>query len=526
MQRSYNLSKIELNKSRFVMGRQCPKALYLATHAPDTQATLTALERKTLAWGNTVGEAARCTIPNGVQINSLDINEALRKTQQAIATGVLTLYEPAFLYDNILVRVDILSRDTTESPWDFYEIKATTYHDCDKWQKAEYRNDIGIQVWVLQQLSIPLGRISLMHLNRECRYPDLKDLFSFEDYSTEIIPVLADIKSDIAALKKTLTQKVEPSVSIGNQCDKPRICPFKVHCWGHIPELSIFNIPRNLKKWEQYEQGTISICSLNMSDFKSETQQRALLCYKDQNPYFDPEIVAELLNEWKYPLSYLDFEAIDYAIPRFPGARPYQHIPFQFSCHIQRSPDTELEHAEFLWTTKDDPRPAFIQKLLDSVPAAGSVIIYSASYESTRLKELAEDFPEYEVQLTNIRDRLVDLKVVIQKGVFYPEFMGSFSIKKVAPALLGEVASYANLTVSDGVEAMLAFDRMVSLTDTSNEKQVLRSDLLKYCQQDTLLMTELYRTLRDKIHSIEDKKWIVQTQKKEIEIPVIHFQNT
>ena len=234
-----------------------------------------------------------------------------------------------------------------------------------------------------------------MHLNRECRYPELGDLFSFEDYSTEIIPVLADIKSDIAALKKTLTQKVEPSVSIGNQCDKPRTCPFKVRCWGHIPELSIFNIPRNLKKWEQYEQGTISICSLNMSDFKSKTQQRALLCYKDQNPYFNPEIVAELLSEWKYPLSYLDFEAIDYAIPRFPGARPYQHVPFQFSCHMQRSPDAELEHTEFLWTAEDDPRPAFIQKLLNSVPAAGSVIVYSASYESTRLKELAEDFPEY-----------------------------------------------------------------------------------------------------------------------------------
>lgn len=263
-----------------------------------------------------------------------------------------------------------------------------------------------------------------------------------------------------------------------------------------------------------------------MSDFKSKTQQRALLCYKDQNPYFDPEIVAELLSEWKYPLSYLDFEAIDYAIPRFYGARPYQHVPFQFSCHMQRSPDAELEHTEFLWIAEDDPRPAFIQKLLDSIPVAGSVIVYSASYESTRLKELAEDFPEYREQLTNIRDRLVDLKVVIQKGVFYPEFMGSFSIKKVAPALLGEAASYANLTVSDGVEAMLAFDRMVSLTDTSSEKQALRSDLLKYCQQDTLLMTELHRTLRDKIHSIEDKKWIVQTQKKEIEIPATHFQNT
>lgn len=168
---------------------------------------------------------------------------------------------------------------------------------------------------------------------------------------------------------------------------------------------------------------------------------------------------------------------------------------------MQRSPDAELEHTEFLWTAEDDPRPAFIQKLLNSIPETGSVIVYSASYESTRLKELAEDFPEYREKLTNIRDRLVDLKVVIQKGVFYPEFMGSFSIKKVAPALLGEAASYANLTVNDGVEAMLAFDRMVFLPDTSNEKQALRAAMLEYCKQDTMLMVRLHHYLNNKAAS-------------------------
>lgn len=488
-----------LTKSHFLLGRHCHKALYLDTHYPCLKPAKTSLEQKTLMAGKTVGLTARKVFSNGVLIASLNTTQALQETRGAIVNGALTIFEAAFSYDDVLIRVDILSRETIESPWDFYEVKATTYNDCTKEQIDEYRSDIAIQIWVLQNLGVQLRRITLMHLNRECRYPDLGDLFSFKDYSREIISVLVDIKSDIAGLKMALTQKREPFVAIGNHCDKPRTCPFKTRCWEHVPKLSIFNIPRNLKKWEQYKQGTISICSLSMSDFKSETQQRALLCYKDQNPYFNPEIIAELLNEWKYPLSYLDFEAIDYAIPRFPGARPYQHIPFQFSCHIQRSPDAELEHTEFLWTAEDDPRPAFIQKLLDSVPAAGSVIVYSASYESTRLKELAEDFPEYAEQLINIRNRLVDLKVVIQKGVFYPEFMGSFSIKKVAPALLGNAASYTHLEVSDGVEAMLAFDRMVSLPDTSSEKQTLRSDLLNYCRQDTMLMVKLHHCLRDKL---------------------------
>lgn len=485
----------QLTKSLFVEGIRCPKALYLSVYKPEMEGAASTLDEKTFKAGKEVQEAARKKFPGGLLIESQNADIALQKTQEAINAGKLAIFEAAFLYDSVLVRVDILSRDTTESAWDFYEVKATTYHDCDKEQKTEYRNDIAIQVWVLQQLGITLRRISLMHLNRECRYPDLKDLFSLEDYSKEIINVLVEIESDITALKDILVQKTDPSVSIGNHCEKPHPCSYKGHCWEHIPQFSIFNIPRNLKKWKQYEQGTISICSLGTSDFKSETQQRALQCYKEKNPYFNPKIVGELLNEWKYPFSYLDFEAIDYAVPRFPGTRPYQHIPFQFSCHIQRSPDSELEHTEFLWINEDDPRSAFIQKLLDSVPAVGSVIVYSASYESTRLKELAEDFPKYSEQLTNIRVRLVDLKVVIQKGVFYPEFMGSFSIKKVAPALLGDIVSYNHLTISDGVEAMLAFNRMVSISEFSSEKEALRVAMLEYCKQDTILMVKIHNRL-------------------------------
>lgn len=487
-----------LNKSRFVIGQQCPKALYLATHAPGKRPALTSLERKTLTAGNVVGQAARHAIPNGVLIKSLNSAQALQETQQAIKAGALTLYEAAFSYDDVLIRVDILSRDSVDRPWDFYEVKATTYNDCKKEQKDEYRNDIAIQIWVLNNLGIPLRRISLMHLNRECRYPNLDDLFAYRDYSQEIIQELSDIESSIQRLRATLSQQEQPKISIGPHCDKPRACPFKNHCRKDIPKTSIFNIPRNLKKWEQYERGVISTDDLMMSDFSSEIQKRALQCYQDNRPYFDKKTVSELLNLWEYPLAYLDFEAIDHAIPRYPGARPYQHIPFQFSCHIQRTPDAELKHEEFLWTSSDDPRPAFIRELIKKVPKRGSIVVYYAPYESTRLKELAEDFPEYCEQLNDIRDRLVDLMVVIQKGVYYPEFMGSFSIKKVAPAILGETASYSNLEIGDGVEAMLAFEKITGLPSDFLKRHALIDSLRRYCEQDTLLMVKLHHWLRAK----------------------------
>lgn len=488
-------SLLYLTKSLFVKGRQCKKALYLHAFHSDLCSQPTSLERKTIVAGELVGQAAREKFPNGLLIEAKNSQEAIQETKQAIDDGVLTLFEAAFSYNNVFIRVDILSRKTTDSPWDFYEVKATTYNKCTEEQKEEYRNDIAIQVWVLQNLEIPLRKISLMHLNRECRYPDLAKLFEYEDYSDEIISALKDIENNMHFLRTTLTLSAEPQIQIGAHCDKPRACSFRNYCKKDIPKPSIFNIPDNRRKWGQFERGMVSVNDLKASDFKTEVQKRALQCYQENQHFFDPKIVSEMLNLWKYPLTYLDFEAIDHAIPRYPGARPYQHIPFQFSCHIQRNADAALEHAEFLWKSEDDPRPAFIQELLNKVPSEGSIIVYYAPYESTRLKELAEDFPEFSKKLTDIRNRLVDLMVVIEKGVYYPEFMGSFSIKKVAPAILGEDASYANLEISNGVEAMLAFDKIITLPEVSEKKQILRQSMLDYCKQDTLLMVRLHQWL-------------------------------
>lgn len=79
--------------------------------------------------------------------------------------------------------------------------------------------------------------------------------------------------------------------------------------------------------------------------------------------------------------------------------------------------------------------------------------------------------------------------------VFYPAFLGSFSIKKVAPVLLGEEASYDHLEVGDGIEAMLAYQEMLDLNSNISKKEKIREDLLRYCKQDTLFMVHIYRWL-------------------------------
>ena len=133
--------------------------------------------------------------------------------------------------------------------------------------------------------------------------------------------------------------------------------------------------------------------------------------------------------------------------------------------------------------------------MLEAIPQSGSIVVYHQTYEISRFKELARDFPEHAQAINDLIPRVVDLKKVIMDTVYYPAFMGSFSIKKVAPVLLGNQASYHHLEVSDGIEAMLAYQEMLNLSAHDLKKEKLFEDLLEYCKQDTLLMVHLHQWL-------------------------------
>ena len=495
------MTKQDITKSLFVLGERCLKAFYLQKKFPELEDPLSSQGVKTLELGKEVGIFARKTFPGGTLIDEHDIEKAIDKTKALIDQGVLTLYEATFRYGDLLVKVDILNRASKDSPWEFYEVKATTYNKCREDQKQEYRNDIGIQVLVLQKLNIPLDRISLMHLNSECRYPDLSNLFAYEDYSQEIKLVLASIEEEVIKLDSVVSKAKEPSISIGRHCENPRDCPFKSYCWKEVPKPSVFNIPNCRKKWDLFAKGSPSIDNLSVDDFSSASQKRAFVSYRDTSRYFDKENVSQSLNAWNFPLSFLDFESIDYPIPRFENTKTFQHLPFQFSCHIKKSEKSPYTHVEFLHESQEDPRPSFIQELIQTVPKKGSVVVYHATYESTRLKELAADFPEYKEELLRIKERLVDLEVVIKNGVYHPGFMGSYSIKKVAPAILGKDSSYENLDIGDGVQASLAFKTLTNLPHHSSEKMDLKKSMLEYCKQDTLVMVKLYEWLQTELIS-------------------------
>lgn len=488
-----------LTKTHFVLGQRCQKALHFNIFSPDLASQSSNLNLKLRREGIEVGKYARSLNTDGVLIDSEDVEVALEETKKNINEGALTLFEAAFRCDDVVIRTDILTRQSVNGPWKLYEVKATTYKSNDEARKEDFRQDIAIQVWILQRSGITLDGAYLMHLNSECIYPNLESLFIAKDYWSEITPLLSEMPMQLEKLKAVLQNQSLPNISIGPHCEHSEGCSFKNTCWNHIPKPSVFDIPNCRQRWRYFEDGRVAAYQLSESDFQSSTHLRVLKCYQENQPFFDKQLAREILQQWEHPLSYFDIEAIAYPIPRYPSSRPYQNLPFQFSCHIQRNDNSELEHYEFLYDENNDPRLTFIQKMLGVIPQSGSIVVYHQTYEISRFKELARDFPEHAQAINDLIPRVVDLKKVIMDTVYYPGFLGSFSIKKVAPVLLGDQASYHHLEIGDGIDAMLAYQEMLNLNSNDPKKEVTRKELLKYCKQDTLLMVCLHDWFRKQL---------------------------
>jgi len=85
---------------------------------------------------------------------------------------------------------------------------------------------------------------------------------------------------------------------------------------------------------------------------------------------------------------------------------------------------------------------------------------------------------------------------VIKKNYYHPEFHGSFSIKKVLPAVVPEMR-YEDLEISDGGMASISYEQALRSRDDAQRKRVFLA-LREYCAQDTLAMVKLRAALAER----------------------------
>ena len=92
-----------------------------------------------------------------------------------------------------------------------------------------------------------------------------------------------------------------------------------------------------------------------------------------------------------------------------------------------------------------------------------------------------------------IHARVVDLLPIASSRYYHPQQQGSWSIKKVLPAVAPDLRYDALDGVQDGGMAMAAFMDAISAETTASEKAKIEKQLLEYCGLDTYAMVRLWQ---------------------------------
>jgi hypothetical protein len=500
-QTSVRAPSVRLSKSKFLAGSQCHKRLYLEVHQPGLATPPDEQQQAILDMGSEVGELARRRFPGGVLVEAdhRHVPEALRRTEELLADpSVPAIFEAAFQWDRVLIRVDVLQRvalsPAAASQWRLIEVKSSTR------VKDVHLDDLAVQTHVLRGVGLALAGSWLMHINTRYVYaggdPDLTQLFALQDLTAAVAARQSEVRSRLAAMKAMLMPPTAPVVEPDGHCHTPYECPFWNHCTKDKPDRWIFHLPGGARTAHELIRRGVETIDEIPPDFKLTPLQRRV---RDQAEWVGPRLKARL-ETVRYPVHHLDFETFMPAIPRFPLTRPYQAIPTQWSNHVETE-DGLVQHHEFLSMDPRDSRSDLIEALLDSVGGEGSICVYSA-YERAILEGLAEAFPKFASDLRRVTERLWDLLPVLRGQYYHPAFEGSFSIKAVLPALLPELG-YADLDIQEGGVAAQAYGRMVFEETDLVEKLRLREALLRYCERDTLAMLRLRQVLLEKARGLE-----------------------
>jgi hypothetical protein len=408
---------------------------------------------------------------------------------KAITNQAQSIFEASFLAEGLFVRVDILHKRNPSSPWQLIEVKKSTS------VKQDHLIDVAIQAYVLQKAGIPVESYHVMVINNQCVAPNLTNLFETYDVTDEVAELHPQVEEWVESLNLIANSTKEPPKDIGRHCDDPYECPFKAHCWKDIPKRTVFELPGIKDKWALWEEGKRFIRDLDENEFSSQAK-RAIETVKSGERYVNHEGIQAELKNWQYPLYFLDFETIGPAIPIFNGTRPYNQVPFQLSCHVLAKPgDDRLDHFEYLGVDGTDPRPGIAQTLCEKIGETGSIVAYNKQFEAKVLRELAEAFPKFAKKLLSIESRLVDPLPIFRMWVYDESFEGSFSIKAVAPALLGASAAYDGMAVESGDLAQIIAAQLMRGKIEKSEKDKWVNALLEYCRKDTEGMVRLVEWL-------------------------------
>ena len=475
-----------LSKSRITLFEQCPKRLWLSVHRPEVADEQPGTQRA-FADGHKVGDLACSLVPGGVMVSAEDgLAQAVEQTAALLARGYDgPIFEATFAYDGVLIRADIL--EPVADGWHMAEVKNTTG------VKDYHIGDLATQLWVMRNAGLEVHSSAIRHVNRDFvleREGDYAGLFTDTRVDDRVAPIV-DGRANVVAEARAVLAGDDPPIERGDHCTSPFTCSFISWCSRNEPEppkwpVDILPDAVGKKVAARFKaDGNADLMQVPAEAMPNPKLVRIHQAAVSGEVWHEAEAIRAATSSWAWPRTFLDFETIAPAIPRWISTRPFQQVPFQFSAHIE-SADGAMAHTGFLSLDGSDPRRACAEALT-LLPREGAVIAWNMAFERSCIVGLARHCPDLAPALKNLANRLVDLLPLARRHYYHRDMRGSWSIKAVLPTLAD--ISYTDLAeVQSGTDAQAGYLEAIDPATSPERRAAIRDALLAYCSRDTEAM--------------------------------------
>jgi hypothetical protein len=213
------MSNYLFSKTSFIKGLQCEKQLYLYKFHYKLQDPISEETKIKFQGGHDFEDAYRAKyFPFAVDIEKIakNRNDYAALTQKALQKQVSDIFEATFIFDEVLVMNDVLTRNSGQ--WELQEIKNSSE------LKPTHIQDIALQYYVTK------GALQLKQMSAKLVLADENDAYKIIDVTTEVQELQTEIAKNIHHFKQVLDESFIPKIPIGEQCTVPYQCSFFGYC--------------------------------------------------------------------------------------------------------------------------------------------------------------------------------------------------------------------------------------------------------------------------------------------------------
>jgi hypothetical protein len=477
-----------ISKSAFIKAEQCLKHFYLYKNHYYLRDSLSKEKQFIFKRGTDVGILAQQLFPGGIDVTAGEKRDQqlfAEKTKHLIAQGIKTIYEATFIFDDLLVMVDILHKH--EDKWIAYEVKSSLKIT------DTYVKDACFQYYVIKNSLPDLVDFNLLTMNPKYVLDgelDIAKLFKTTSVLKDAIKNGDYFAHKTLIAKQTLEQGKIPDIKIGTHCFQPYDCDFLGTCWKNIGEPnSVLTLGKLTKQamFDFYDNNVKRIDEIDINTIEHKElkiQVRAAIEQKEQ--IFKDE-VKSFISNIKHPICSLDIEVWMPAIPYYNDTKPFQQIPFLFSMISEEN--GEVKNYSYFKPIENDLRREFLECILFETKKFNSILMFDKSLEETVLNQLADLFPEYRIDIADLKSKIVDLAEPIRRGNYYhPDMKGNFTLKSIAP-IVNKEAGFHTLDIQSGISAMYIYEGLIEKNDI--EREHTKQQLIEYCEMDALITYQL-----------------------------------